>query len=122
MFKNRDKNETKKTEQAFKGKPLKITGGQPLNEAFINKFFKVFSAEDLYNFENIYNDLESKLKKINVDPEKFMNQIREAYSRYQEYKELDPFFPMDKKAMKYVDKFIRKAVNDTYESIIKKGK
>ena len=102
------------------GKPLKIAGNKPITEAFLNNFFKVFSAEQMYSFEKLYNELEPKLKFINIDGEAFMTQIRDAYKRYQDYKNLDSFTPMDKKGMKYVIQFIRKAVDQTYDGI-KKG-
>ena len=105
---------------SYSNKPLKITGGKPLSEAFLNSFFLVFSAEQVQEFERIFLDLEPKLKALKIDGEEFMKQIRDAYKRYQEYKGIDSFVPMDKKGLKYVEDFIRKAIDSTYSGIKKK--
>jgi len=99
--------------------PLKITGGKPASDAFLNTFFKVFSFENIQVFEDLYIELEPKLKKINIDGPKLMEQIRDAYTRYQKFKDLDTFTPMDHKAEKYVVNFIRKTVTDVYNAASK---
>ncbi|MDH5717796.1 MAG: hypothetical protein OEZ22_09170 [Spirochaetia bacterium] len=118
MFKKTDNDKTKKQLNTDKtGKNLKITGGRPVNEAFLNKFFKVFSTEDIYHFEALYIELQDKIKAIGINVEQFMAQIKDSYTRYQAYKNLDPFLPMDKKALKYVEKFIRESINKTYLAV-----
>ena len=76
---------------------LNITGGKPLTEAYLNTFFKLFNAEQVMFFEELYVELKSDLDKLNITGEMFMKYAKEAYMRYQTYKKLDAFQPMDKK-------------------------
>ena len=90
----------------LRGKKLKITNGNPLTEAFLNNYFQLFSVDFLLEFEKIYNKLEHKLKAIGMDPDAFMSQIKDTYNRFQEYKQLDAFTPIDKKGFKYVKDYV----------------
>lgn len=101
--------------------PLKIAGGKPASDAFLNTFFKVFSMSNIQAFESLYSELESKLKFLKIDGPSFMEQIRDSYTRYQKYKNLDSFTPMDSKAEKYVVSYMRKTINEVYK-VAKKGK
>lgn len=101
--------------------PLKITGGKPVSDAFLNSFFKVFSMKNIQSFESLYNELEPKLKFLKIKSEDFMQQIKESYTRYQKYKNMDSFTPMDSKAEKYVINYMRKAIDEIYK-VAKKGK
>ena len=89
-----------------------------MSNAFVNSFYKVFSVDQLYMFEDLFNELEPKLKAINMSPNDYITHLRDSYKRYQEYKGLDPFYPMDKKGFKYVEQYLRKAVESTYREII----
>ena len=93
-------------------KILKIAGDKPMSEAFQNTFFKVFSVEQLENFDKLYRELESKIIRMGMNSDGFMKMVRDSYMRYQEYKNIDPFTPMDKKGFKYVEGFIRKSIEE----------
>lgn len=116
----KSKKPTERSNKNMKNKNLKVAGDRPMSEAFLNNFFKVFSAEQIYYFEDLYNELEPKLKRIGMSGEEFMKQVRDAYARYQEHKNLDPFTPMDKKARNYVSDFLTNSINNVYNNVIKK--
>lgn len=97
--------------------PLKINGGRPVSEAYLNNFFRVFSVEHILGFEKLYRELEEKIKAINMTPEDFMKQVNDAYRRYQEARNLDQFMPMDKKSFQYVENFMRTSIEKVYNMI-----
>lgn len=98
---------------------LQITGSRPLSEAFLNSYFRMLSAEQMFAFEDLFIELSPKLKAVGMNSEEFMNHIRQSYQRYQEHKRLDPFLPMDKKAQKYVEDFMRESVDKMYDAFMK---
>lgn len=100
-------------------KPLHIAGGKPMSEAFLNVYFQVFSADQLLQFEKLYIKHQARCEKLGISGEEFMKMVRDAYSRYQELKKLDPFTPMDKKGEKYVIKFMEDTINTVYSKIEK---
>lgn len=118
--KNKKTKQSTSAKKKTDDKPLAITGGKPLSEAFLNNFFKVFSADQIYAFDELFKELQPKLKALNITGEEFMKQIRDAYSRFQEHKDLDPFYPMDKKGQKYVEKFMRESIESVYQSVVVK--
>ncbi len=112
----------KKTGSSLDTRPLKIAGGRPISEAYLNVFFKVFSADQIYFFEALYHELSPKLHAMGMSGEQFMEKIKDAYTRFQESRNIDPFTPMDKKGQKYVEDFLRKSIDQVYEMIVKTGK
>jgi len=104
----------------LKNKKLKITNGHPLSDAFLNNYFQLFSVAHLMEFEKIYGKFEQKLNTIGMPPDSFMNLIKDTYTRYQEYKKIDAFSPMDSKGLKYVTDYIKKTVDKVYDSVAKK--
>ncbi|MCS6984033.1 MAG: hypothetical protein NZM25_02755 [Leptospiraceae bacterium] len=97
--------------------PLKINNGRPVSEAYLNTFFRVFSVEHVLGFERLYRELEDKIQAINMTPEDFMKQVNDAYRRYQDSKNLDHFYPMDKKGFQYVENFMRVSIEKVYNMI-----
>ena len=110
----------KSNKKALSDKPMKIANGRPLSEAFLNTFFKVFSIKQMHSFEKLFIELEPKLKRINMNGEEFMKRVKDSYQRYQEFKKIDPFTPMDSKGEKYVSKFMREAIDTTYKGFRQK--
>ncbi|MCB1148095.1 MAG: hypothetical protein KDK38_14940 [Leptospiraceae bacterium] len=110
----------KKTTKSGSGnlstRPLKINHGKPLSEAFLNNFFKVFSADQILEFEEFFSNSEAKLKAIGIGPDEFMKHVRDSYTRYQDHKGLDSFMPMDSKGLKYVLEFLSKSFDTIYEA------
>ncbi len=126
FFKKKKKKVSTKTPskvdiEKFKNLSLEIAGNKPMTEAFLNSFFNVFTPEQILYFEKLYKELKPKLEVLKIDGPKFMEYVRDAYSRYQEYKKLDPFYPMDKKGQKYVENFIRESVERAYQGVKNKS-
>lgn len=109
----------KKKSKGNDKRPLKIAGNRPVSEAYLNAFFKVFSVDQIYFFEELYNELSPKLSKLGINGEQFMEQIKDAYTRYQEHRNIDAFSPMDKKGQKYVEDFMRKSIDQVYAALTK---
>ena len=93
---------------------LNVTGHRPLSNSYLNTFYRLFSKEQIMFFEGLYLDLKDKLDRLNITGEEFMKYAKDAYQRYQTYKKIDPLHPMDKKAQKYVTKFLRKTVEAAF--------
>ncbi|RME91887.1 MAG: hypothetical protein D6767_04300 [Candidatus Hydrogenedentota bacterium] len=100
-------------------RPLHIAGGKPMSEAFLNVYFKVFSAEQLLRFEDLFLSNKKKLDELGISGEKFMEMIRESYERYQKFKKLDPFTPMDKKGEKYVRNYLQETIDKVHKNVQK---
>lgn len=101
---------------ANSNRKLKINGDKPLSDAFLNAFFKVFSADQVIKFDDLFRENEEKLKAIGMDGADFMKHIRDSYTRYQDHKGLDSFYPMDTKGYKYVHEFMQKTIDSVYEA------
>ncbi len=101
--------EKKEIEQLFHNKtPLNISGGVPISQAFLNKYFLLFSPKQIMFFENLYLELVEDIKAMSMNGEQYFEEVYNSYVRYQKYNSLGSFTPMDEKAKKYVEKFIRK--------------
>ena len=98
---------------------LKIAGGRPVSEVFLNQFFGTLSLSQIHRFEKLYRDLESEINLINMDSQSFLDQIKNAYKRFQENRALDAFSPMDEKGFRYVHNFLRKSINEIAEKVKK---
>ena len=93
-------------------KALNVTGNKPINKAYLNTLYSLFSVEQVISLENLYLELKEKLDKLNITGEGFMKYAKDSYKRYQEYKKIDAFQPMDKKAQEYVENFLRKTIKN----------
>ena len=95
-----------------KRKQLHVTGGKPLSSAYLNNFFNLFSIEQILRFEELYLELKDDLDSLCLSGEMFMQNAREAYIRYQDYKQIDSFEPMNDKALEYVEDSLRRIVKE----------
>ena len=90
--------------------PLNVTGGKPITNSYVNAFFKLFSVEQIFAFEKLYLELKHDTDSLYMSGDMFMRHAKDAYVRYQEYKELDAFQPMDDKGFTYVEESLRKII------------
>ena len=98
--------------------PLNVTGGKPITDSYVNAFFKLFSPDQILAFEELYLELKPDTDRLHMTGEIFMRHAKDAYVRYQEYKELDAFQPMDDKGFMYVEESLRKIIKQaTRESL-----
>ena len=72
----------------------------------------MFSIEQILRFEELYLELKDDLDSLCLSGEMFMQNAREAYIRYQDYKQIDSFEPMNDKALEYVEDSLRRIVKE----------
>ena len=111
MFSKENKNKDfKKVPLISKDTPLNVIGGKPINNAYVNTFFQLFSIDYIFAFERLYLELKDQTDQLYMSGEMFMRHAKDAYIRYQEYKKLDAFQPMDNKGFEYVERSLRKVI------------
>ncbi len=123
FFKESDKEKkarSKKKISLSEDSPLNITGGKPITDSYINAFFQLFSVEQIFSFEELYLELRKDIDSLYMSGEIFMRHAKDAYIRYQEYKELDAFQPMDEKGFAYVEASLRRMIKQTVKENQKK--
>lgn len=99
--------------------PLLMAGKRPLSEPLLNQFHGTVSAAQVHRFEKLFRKLKTEIEIISMSPQQYINQINQAYTRYQEHRKLDAFQPMDEKSLKYVMEFLEKSIKDVAKEIQK---
>ena len=107
-----DQDTTSQKNLTPKDKPLHVTGGKPVSSAYLNTFFNLFSTEQVLRLEELYLELKDDLDFLCLSGEMFMQNARDAYIRYQDYKQIDSFEPMSDKALEYVEDSLRRIVKE----------
>ena len=98
-------------------KKSNVAGNKSIKNAYLNIFFNLLSTEQIIFFEKLYLEQKDKLERLKITSEDFMKYVRDSYSRYQEYKQIDAFQPMDKKGQKYVKNSLLKTIKESLNEI-----
>lgn len=96
-----------------------MAGKRPLSDQFLNQFHGTVSAAQIHRLEKLFRKLKTEIEIISMSPQQYINQINQAYTRYQEHRQLDAFQPMDEKSLKYVMEFLEKSIKDVAKEIQK---